>query len=121
MKVNPRREVVEEFLRDGARCRVGLECGSKPELYAAVAQEQVPNSLLICNGFKDEGFLRLATLAVQSGKNVVIVIEKLNELKLLLKVADETGVCPGIGLRAKLYSRGSGKWNRRGANLPSLD
>ncbi len=114
MKVNPRREVVEEFLRDGARCRVGLECGSKPELYAAVAQEQVPNSLLICNGFKDEGFLKLATLAVQSGKNVVIVIEKLNELKLLLKVADETGVCPGIGLRAKLYSRGSGKWESSG-------
>jgi len=114
MKVNPRREVVEEFLRDGARCRVGLECGSKPELYAAVAQDQVPNSLLICNGFKDEGFLRLATLAVQSGKNVVIVIEKLNELKLLLRVADETGVCPGIGLRAKLYSRGSGKWESSG-------
>ena len=114
MKVNPRREVVEEFLRDGARCCVGLECGSKPELYAAVAQKQVPNSLLICNGFKDEGFLRLATLAVQSGKNVVVVIEKLNELKLLLKVADETGVCPGIGLRAKLYSRGSGKWESSG-------
>jgi arginine decarboxylase len=114
MKVNPRREVVEEFLRDGARCRVGLECGSKPELYAAVAQDQVPNSLLICNGFKDEGFLKLATLAVQSGKNVVIVIEKLNELKLLLRVADETGVCPGIGLRAKLYSRGSGKWESSG-------
>jgi len=114
MKVNPRREVVEEFLRDGARCRVGLECGSKPELYAAVAQEQVPDSLLICNGFKDVGFLRLATLAVQSGKNVVVVVEKLNELKMLLRVAEETGVCPGIGLRAKLYSRGSGKWESSG-------
>ena len=114
MKVNPRREVVEEFLRDGASCRVGLECGSKPELYAAVAQDQVANSLLICNGFKDEGFLRLAILAVQSGKNVVVVIEKLNELKLLLRVVEKTGVCPGIGLRAKLYSRGSGKWESSG-------
>ncbi len=114
MKVNPRREVVEEFLKSGADRRVGLECGSKAELFAAVAQEQATNSLLICNGFKDESFLRLATLAVQAGKNVVIVIEKLNELKLLLRVADETGVCPGIGLRAKLYSRGSGKWASSG-------
>jgi arginine decarboxylase len=114
MKVNPRREVVEQFLQSGATCRVGLECGSKAELFAAVAQEQTANSLLICNGFKDEAFLRLANLAQQSGKNVIVVIEKLNELKLLLRVADETGVCPAIGLRAKLYSRGSGKWASSG-------
>ena len=68
MKVNPRREVVEEFLKESDRCRVGLECGSKAELYAAVAQDQTPESLLICNGFKDEAFCRLASLAVQSGK-----------------------------------------------------
>jgi len=78
MKVNPRREVVEEFLKDTGRYRVGLECGSKAELYAAIAQDQNPESLLICNGFKDESFCRLALLAVQSGKRVVIVIEKLN-------------------------------------------
>ncbi len=114
MKVNPRREVVDEFLKSGTECRVGLECGSKAELFAAVAQDQVPNSLLICNGFKDESFLRLANLAVESGKNVIVVIEKLNELKLLLRVAEETGVCPGIGLRVKLYSRGSGKWASSG-------
>ncbi len=116
MKVNPRREVVEEFLKESDRCRVGLECGSKAELYAAVAQEQTAESLLICNGFKDEAFCRLASLAVQSGKRVVIVVEKLNELKMLLRVANETGVCPWIGLRAKLYTRGSGKWASSGGD-----
>lgn len=116
MKVNPRREVVEEFLRDSGRLRVGLECGSKAELYAAIAQEQMPETLLICNGFKDESFCRLACLAVQAGKRVVIVIEKLNELKMLLRVASETGVCPLIGLRAKLYTRGSGKWASSGGD-----
>lgn len=116
MKVNPRREVVEEFMRESDRCRVGLECGSKAELYAAVALDQSPDSLLICNGFKDEAFCRLALLAFQSGKKVVVVIEKLNELKLLLRVAAETGVCPWIGLRAKLYTRGSGKWASSGGD-----
>jgi arginine decarboxylase len=116
MKVNPRREVVEEFLKESDRCRVGLECGSKAELYAAVAQEQTPDSLLICNGFKDEAFCRLASLAVQSGKRVVIVVEKLNELKMLLRVAAEVGVCPFVGLRAKLYTRGSGKWASSGGD-----
>lgn len=116
MKVNPRREVVEEFLKDSPKYRVGLECGSKAELYAAIAQEQTSESLLICNGFKDEAFCRLACLAVQVGKKVVIVIEKLNELKMLLRVAAGTGVCPWVGLRAKLYSRGSGKWASSGGD-----
>lgn len=116
MKVNPRREVVEEFLKDSPKYRVGLECGSKAELYAAIAQEQTSESLLICNGFKDEAFCRLACLAVQAGKKVVIVVEKLNELKMLLRVAAGTGVCPWVGLRAKLYSRGSGKWASSGGD-----
>lgn len=116
MKVNPRKEVVEAFLADSSRCRVGLECGSKPELFAAVALDQAPESLLICNGFKDESFLRLATLAMKAGKQVVIVVEKLNELKMLLRVASETKMCPYIGLRAKLYSRGSGKWASSGGD-----
>lgn len=114
MKVNPRREVVEEFLRDSARCRVGIECGSKPELYAALAQDQAPETLMICNGFKDETFIRLAGLGAQAGKRVVVVLEKLSELRMLLKEYQRTGVCPGIGLRAKLYSRGSGKWASSG-------
>lgn len=116
MKVNPRREVVEEFLREGSRCRIGLECGSKSELYAAIAQEQGPDSLLLCNGFKDELFVRTALLGVKAGKRVTIVIEKLNELRMVLKLAQEVGVAPWIGLRAKLYSRGSGKWASSGGD-----
>lgn len=114
MKVNPRREVVEEFLREGARCRIGLECGSKAELYAAVAQEQAPETLMLCNGFKDEAFIRMALLGVRAGKRVTIIVEKLNELKMVVKLAQQLGVAPWIGLRAKLYSRGSGKWASSG-------
>ena len=116
MKVNPRREVVEEFLRDSTRCRVGLECGSKAELYAAVGQDQSADSLMLCNGFKDEAFIETALLAVRAGKRVVIVVEKLNELKTVVKLAQKNGVAPWIGLRAKLYSRGSGKWASSGGD-----
>lgn len=114
MKVNPRREVVEELLRAGRSHQFGLECGSKSELYAALSQEQSPDSLLVCNGFKDETFINLALLGVQTGKRVVVVIENLNELKTLIRRAKETGVHPWVGLRAKLYSRGSGKWASSG-------
>src|SRR5215210_3487856 len=114
MKVNPRREVVEEFLREGAKFNFGVECGSKAELYAALSLQQEPESLLICNGFKDESFINLALMGVQIGKRVVIVVEKLNELKMIIRLAQDTGVRPIIGLRAKLYSKGSGKWASSG-------
>lgn len=114
MKVNPRREVVEEFLREGSKYNFGVECGSKAELYAALSLEQTPDSLLICNGFKDETFINLALMGVRIGKRVIIVVEKLNELKMIIRRARETGVRPGIGIRAKLYSKGSGKWASSG-------
>jgi arginine decarboxylase len=114
MKVNPRREVVEEFLREGGKYNFGVECGSKAELYAALSLEQTPDSLLICNGFKDESFINLAMMGVQIGKRVVVVVEKLSELKMIIRRARETGVCPLIGLRAKPYSKGSGKWASSG-------
>ncbi len=114
MKVNPRREVVEEFLREGGKYNFGVECGSKAELYAALSLEQTPESLLICNGFKDEAFINLALTGVQIGKRVIIVVEKLNELKMIIRRSQETGVRPGIGIRAKLYSKGSGKWASSG-------
>jgi arginine decarboxylase len=114
MKVNPRREVVEEFLREGSKYNFGVECGSKAELYAALSLDQTPESLLICNGFKDEAFINLALMGVQIGKRVIIVVEKLNELKMIIRRAQETGVKPGIGIRAKLYSKGSGKWASSG-------
>ena len=114
MKVNPRREVVEEFLREGSKYNFGVECGSKAELYAALSLDQTPESLLVCNGFKDEAFINLALLGVQVGKRVIIVVEKLNELKMIIRRSQETGVRPGIGIRAKLYSKGSGKWASSG-------
>jgi arginine decarboxylase len=114
MKVNPRREVIETFLKEGARYRCGVECGSKSELYAAVSLDQSPDSLLICNGFKDEAFIDLAIMGTRLGKRVVIVIEKLNELKMVVRRVKESGVKPLIGLRAKLYSRGMGKWASSG-------
>src|SRR6266567_140273 len=114
MKVNPRREVVEEFLREGSKYNFGVECGSKAELYAALSLDQTPESLLVCNGFKDEAFINLALLGVQIGKRVIIVVEKLNELKMIIRRSQETGVRPSVGIRAKLYSKGSGKWASSG-------
>jgi arginine decarboxylase len=116
MKVNQNRAVVEEYLREGSRYDFGLEAGSKAELYGALAMEQSGESLLVLNGFKDEEFIELAFLGARSGKRVVIVIEKLNELDHVLRMADrfEGGDLPIIGLRVKLYSKGSGRWEKSG-------
>ncbi|HEX7998714.1 MAG TPA: biosynthetic arginine decarboxylase [Pyrinomonadaceae bacterium] len=115
MKVNQQRAVVEEYLREGSRYDFGLEAGSKAELYAALALDQSADSLLVLNGFKDEEFIRLAYVGAQSGKRVVIVIEKLSELGHILRIADEhEGNFPLIGMRVKLYSKGSGRWEKSG-------
>ena len=116
MKVNQQRAVVEEYLREGSRYDFGLEAGSKAELYAALALEQSPESLLVLNGFKDEEFIELAFAGARSGKRVVIVIEKLNELDNILKVVERfgDGDIPMIGMRVKLYSKGSGRWEKSG-------
>jgi arginine decarboxylase len=114
MKVNPRREVIDEFLREGSKYSFGVEAGSKAELYAALSLDQPAESLLICNGFKDEAFINLALMGTRVGKRVIIVIEKLNELKTVIRLVQETGVRPWLGLRAKLYSKGSGKWASSG-------
>ena len=120
MKVNQNRAVIEEYLREGKRYNFGLEAGSKAELYAALALEQSAESLLVLNGFKDKDFIRLAFAGAQAGKNVVIVIEKLSELENTLKIAEETSrenpdtKLPMVGVRVKLYSKGSGKWEKSG-------
>jgi len=120
MKVNQNRSVIEEYLREGKRYNFGLEAGSKAELYAALAMEQADESLLVLNGFKDRDFIRLAFAGAQAGKNVVIVIEKLSELEHTIKLAEETTAenaeakLPMIGVRVKLYSKGSGKWEKSG-------
>jgi arginine decarboxylase len=115
MKVNQQRSVVEEYLREGSRYDFGLEAGSKAELYAALALEQSPDSLLVLNGFKDEEFIEMAFAGAKAGKRVVIVVEKLSELDHILRIADQTeGDMPIIGMRVKLYSKGSGRWEKSG-------
>lgn len=120
MKVNQNRAVIEEYLREGSRYNFGLEAGSKAELYAGLAMEQAEASLLVLNGFKDEGFIRLAFAGALAGKNVVIVIEKLSELEHTINIADQitsenpNAKLPIIGVRVKLYSKGSGKWEKSG-------
>jgi arginine decarboxylase len=115
MKVNQQRSVVEEYLREGSRYDFGLEAGSKAELYAALALEQSPDSLLVLNGFKDEEFIQMGFAGAKAGKRVVIVVEKLSELDHILRIADQSeGDMPIIGMRVKLYSKGSGRWEKSG-------
>jgi arginine decarboxylase len=120
MKVNQNRAVIEEYLKEGTRYDFGLEAGSKAELYAALAMEQSEHSLLVLNGFKDQEFIRLAFVGAKAGKNVVIVIEKMSELDYTLKLAEQATAdnpetkLPSIGVRVKLYSKGSGKWEKSG-------
>ncbi|HMJ08121.1 MAG TPA: biosynthetic arginine decarboxylase [Pyrinomonadaceae bacterium] len=120
MKVNQNRAVIEEYLREGSRYNFGLEAGSKAELYAALALEQSKDSLLVLNGFKDRDFVKLAFAGAGAGKNVVIVIEKLSELGHTLNLVEEftaenpDASLPMVGVRVKLYSKGSGKWEKSG-------
>jgi arginine decarboxylase len=120
MKVNQNRAVIEEYLREGSRYSFGLEAGSKAELYAALALDQAKDSLLVLNGFKDRDFIKLAFAGAGAGKNVVIVIEKMSELGHTLALVDELTAenadahLPMLGVRVKLYSKGSGKWEKSG-------
>ena len=109
IKVNQQRQVVEEIVKFGQPFNIGLEAGSKPELHAILAILDNPEALLICNGYKDEAFIRLALMSQKLGKKVFIVVEKLDELALIDKVAKELGVQPNIGLRIKLVSAGQGR------------
>lgn len=112
VKVNQMREVVEEILDAGERYHYGLEAGSKPELFVALALNQDPEALTICNGYKDEDYMRLALTGRKLGRKVIVVIEKLSELPMVLRVATEMGVEPLIGIRAKLATKGVGKWEK---------
>lgn len=110
IKVNQLREVIEEILDAGLPYHYGLEAGSKAELQVVLAYNSDPEALTICNGYKDSEYIRLALLGRQLGRKVIIVIEQMSELPLVLKVAKEVGVMPILGVRAKLSSKGSGKW-----------
>src|SRR6202163_3573591 len=110
IKVNQLRKVIEEIVEAGQEFHFGLEAGSKPELVAALAMHKDPESLIICNGYKDRAFIRIALLGRKLGKSTVIVVEKLEELEQTSRAAKEVGVEPHIGIRVRLYSKGAGKW-----------
>jgi arginine decarboxylase len=114
IKVNQLREVVEEIMDAGRPFHFGLEAGSKPELLAALAIHNDPESLIICNGYKDSAFIQNALLGSKLGKKVVMVVEKLEELFQIIEVSKEVGVEPMIGLRVRLQSKGAGKWATSG-------
>ena len=114
IKVNQKRVVVDHIVQAGRRYGYGLEAGSKPELLAAISMDLAPESIITCNGYKDETFIRMALNAVRMKKKVVLILEKVSELDRILSVARSRGVRPLLGMRSKLYARGSGKWAKSG-------
>ena len=119
IKVNQMQPVVEEIVSHGRKFNIGLEAGSKPELHAVLAMNMgkiTENSLIICNGYKDENYIELALLAQKMGRRIFLVVEKLNELKLITSVAKRLNVRPNVGIRIKLSSSGSGKWEESGGD-----
>ena len=116
IKVNQMQPVVEEIISHGRKFNLGLEAGSKPELHAVIAVQCQSDSLIICNGYKDESYIELALLAQKMGKRIFIVVEKLNELDTIAKAAKKLNVKPNLGIRIKLASSGSGKWEESGGD-----
>ena len=114
IKVNQQRHVVEEIVQHGAVHGVGLECGSKPELQAVLALSDSTDHMIVCNGYKDEEFMRLALMGQRLGHRVFIVLEQLSEIDVLLQAADDLGIAPTAGVRIKLTSAGSGRWAQSG-------
>ncbi len=111
IKVNQQRHVVEEIVRYGEPHGVGLEVGSKPELQAVLALTERTDHMIVCNGYKDEEYIRLALMGQKLGHTVLIVIEKISEVDILLKLAKEMRVKPTAGVRIKLSSTGAGRWS----------
>ncbi len=117
IKVNQMRPVVEEIVGHGKKFNIGLEAGSKPELHAVIAINTDNDSLIICNGYKDEDYIELALLAQKMGRRIYLVVEKLSELKLIVRIAKQFKVKPNLGIRIKLSSTGSGKWEDSGGDV----
>ena len=110
IKVNQQRHLVEAMLRAGTETGLGIEAGSKPELLAALSVLDNPDALTICNGFKDKEYIETALLASRLGRNIIVVIDRYQELPLLLNIAKSLDIKPKIGFRAKLENKGAGKW-----------
>lgn len=117
IKVNQMQPVVSEIVSHGNKYNIGLEAGSKPELHAVLAVNTHEDSIIVCNGYKDEDYVELALLAQKMGLRIFIVVEKINELKLIANVARRLNVTPTIGIRIKLSSSGSGKWEESGGDV----
>ena len=116
IKVKQMQPVVDEMITHGRKFNLGLEAGSKPELHVVIAQQCKSDSLIICNGYKDESYIELAMLAQKLGKRIFIVVEKLNEIDVIARTAKRLKVMPNIGIRIKLASSGSGKWAESGGD-----
>lgn len=116
IKVNQMRQVVEEIVSYGKKFNIGLEAGSKPELHAVLATNIAENALIICNGYKDESYIELALLAQKMGRRIYLVVEKLNELRMIADIARRLKVRPNVGIRIELSSTGSGKWSESGGD-----
>ena len=114
IKVNQLREVVEEILDAGRPFNYGLEVGSKPEIFAGLAVHTDPEALIVCNGYKDPVFIRMAMLGRKLGKKVILIAEKLSEVRSIVKIASDMNVEPWIGMRVRLLSKGAGKWATSG-------
>lgn len=117
IKVNQMRPVVEEIVNSGTKYNIGLEAGSKPELHAILSIDIDDDAMIVCNGYKDENYIELALLAQKMGKNIYIVVEKLNELRNIATIAKRLKIRPNIGIRIKLASSGSGKWEESGGDV----
>ncbi len=110
IKVNQQRHVVEELMEYGRPFNLGIEAGSKPELLVALALQENPEALILCNGYKDRAFIETALLAQKLGRRVVITMDRLGELDTILAAAAELDLRPVIGVRARLTTKGAGKW-----------
>lgn len=116
IKVNQMQPVVEEIISHGRKFNLGLEAGSKPELHAVIAVQCQSDSIIVCNGYKDQNYIELALLAHKMGKRIFIVVEKLNELEIIAREAKKLNVKPNLGIRIKLAASGSGKWEESGGD-----
>jgi arginine decarboxylase len=116
IKVNQHREVVEEIVAYGKPYHYGLEAGSKPELLAVMALLDDPEALIICNGYKDDEYIETALMASKLGRQVIIVVEKYSELSHIVDMGRRIGVTPRIGMRAKLSTKGAGRWEASGGD-----
>ncbi|HSR69419.1 MAG TPA: biosynthetic arginine decarboxylase [Acidobacteriota bacterium] len=117
IKVNQQRQVVQEIVRFGRSFDMGLEAGSKPELHAVLAMQDNPDGLIICNGYKDEAYIRMALIGQKLDRRIFIVVEKPSELETILRLSSDLDIHPQIGLRVKLSSCGSGMWQSSGGEL----